>query len=143
MILVVSNKADIHCNPVIKHFNKNEDKFFRLNTESLLEDYDVYFETNDKSCYVVIENKKNYKKVNSEEIISIWERRPLQVNFNKLKNKKVNKVIREELNEALKWLRYFLLSKRSIGSPIWDRPNESKLNQLTHRFLKTNRKILN
>ena len=41
MILIITNKSDIHVNPVIDHLNKNKVGFFRLNTDALLTDYEI------------------------------------------------------------------------------------------------------
>ena len=40
MILIITNKEDIHPTPVIEHLERMGIPFFRLNTESLLSDYD-------------------------------------------------------------------------------------------------------
>ena len=46
MILIVTNKEDIHPTPVIEHFEKMGIPFFRLNTESLLSDYEFEWLSN-------------------------------------------------------------------------------------------------
>ena len=130
MILIVTNKSDVHCNPVIKHFSKNNDIFFRLNTECLIEDYDFTFNYNNSGSYFEISNKKNGKKLHSRDIISVWERRPLAVELPSNIDKQIKEVMEQELDELLKWIRYDLSDFRSIGSAIWDRPNESKLRQM-------------
>ena len=40
MILVITNKEDVHPTPVIEILNKRSIPVFRLNTESLLTDYE-------------------------------------------------------------------------------------------------------
>lgn len=130
MILIISNKGDIHCNPVIKHFQKNGDEYFRLNTESLLTDYSFSFSQKDQSTNLLIKNKKNGKILSSSEVKSVWERRPHSPIIPGLKNKKIKSVVEDEVVELSKWLRHFFINCRTIGSSVWDRPNESKLRQM-------------
>ena len=130
MILIITNKGDIHCNPVIKHLQKNGDSYFRLNTESLLTDYLFSFSYKDQSANLIIENKRNGKFLSSNEVISVWERRPNSPVLPKISNKKIKSVVEDEINELAKWIRHFFSDCRSIGSSVWDRPNESKLRQM-------------
>ena len=89
MILIITNKGDIHCNPVIKHFQKNGDEYFRLNTESLLTDYLFSFSQKDQSTDLLIKNKKNGKILFSNEVKSVWERRPHSPIIPVLNNEKI------------------------------------------------------
>ena len=130
MILIITNKGDIHCNPVIKHLQKNGDSYFRLNTESLLTDYLFSFSYKGQSANLLIENKRNGKFLSSNEVISVWERRPNSPVLPKISNKKIKSVVEDEINELAKWIRHFFSDCRSIGSSVWDRPNESKLRQM-------------
>jgi len=130
VILIITNKGDIHCNPVIKHFQKNGDEYFRLNTESLLTDYSFSFSQKDQSSNLLIKNKKNGKILSSSEVKSVWERRPHSPIIRGLKNKKIKSVVKDEVVELSKWLRHFFINCRTIGSSVWDRPNESKLRQM-------------
>jgi len=130
VILIITNKGDIHCNPVIKHLQKNGDSYFRLNTESLLTDYLFSFTYKDQSANLLIENKRNGKILTSNEVISVWERRPNSPVLPKISNKKIESVVEDETNELAKWIRHFFSDCRSIGSSVWDRPNESKLRQM-------------
>ena len=130
MILIITNKGDIHCNPVIKHFQKNGDEYFRLNTESLLTDYLFSFSQKDQSTNLLIKNKKNGKTLSSNEVKSVWERRPCSPIIPVLDNEKIKSVVEDEAIELSKWLRHFFINCRTIGSSVWDRPNESKLRQM-------------
>ena len=130
MILIITNKGDIHCNPVIKHFQRNGDKYFRLNTESLLTDYLISFSYKDQSVDLHIENKINGKTLSSNEVISVWERRPNSPVLPEINNEKIKLVVEDEANELTKWIRHFFINCRMIGSSVWDRPNESKLRQM-------------
>lgn len=130
MILIITNKGDIHCNPVIKHLQRNGDKYFRLNTESLLTDYLISFSYKDQSVDLHIENKINGKTLSSKEVISVWERRPNSPVLPEINNEKIKLVVEDEANELTKWIRHFFINCRMIGSSVWDRPNESKLRQM-------------
>jgi hypothetical protein len=130
VILIITNKGDIHCNPVIKHLQRNGDKYFRLNTESLLTDYLISFSYKDQSADLHIENKINGKTLSSKEVISVWERRPNSPVLPEISNEKIKLVVEDEANELTKWIRHFFINCRMIGSSVWDRPNESKLRQM-------------
>jgi hypothetical protein len=130
VILIITNKGDIHCNPVIKHLQRNGDKYFRLNTESLLTDYLISFSYKDQSVDLHIENKINGKTLSSNEVISVWERRPNSPVLPEINNEKIKLVVEDEANELTKWIRHFFINCRMIGSSVWDRPNESKLRQM-------------
>ena len=130
MILIITNKGDIHCNPVIKHLQRNGDKYFRLKTESLLTDYLISFSYKDQSADLHIENKINGKTLSSKEVISVWERRPNSPVLPEISNEKIKLVVEDEANELTKWIRHFFINCRMIGSSVWDRPNESKLRQM-------------
>ena len=130
MILIITNKGDIHCNPVIKHLQRNGDKYFRLNTESLLTDYLISFSYKDQSVDLHIENKINGKTLSSNEVISVWERRPNSPVLPEINNEKIKLVVEDEADELTKWIRHFFINCRMIGSSVWDRPNESKLRQM-------------
>ena len=77
MILIISNKGDIHCNPVIKHLVRHGDAFFRLNTDALLEDYEILFSVKENSLQLQVSNKINKKVLVLSDVKSIWERRPV------------------------------------------------------------------
>tara|TARA_B100000959_G_C14970547_1_gene619508 strand:+ start:667 stop:1668 length:1002 start_codon:yes stop_codon:yes gene_type:complete len=130
LILVITNKSDIHCNPVIKHFYDNGDDFFRLNTDSLLDDYDISFWVKENIPELKIINKFNGKYLVSSSVTSVWERRPISPEITKFVDPMVKVVLNEEAAEFSKWLRYFFINSRNLGSSVWDRPNESKLRQL-------------
>ena len=131
MILVITNKSDIHCNPVLKHFVNSGDHYFRLNTDALLVDYEITFSVKDNIPNLEIFNKINKKSIESSEIKSVWERRPTSPEVFGINNSKIKGVLEDEAAEFARWLRFLLASTRNLGSSIWDRPNESKLRQMT------------
>jgi len=129
LILIITNKSDIHCNPVIEHLKKNNDQFFRLNTDSLLDDYEISFSVKNNRPELEISNKFNSKTCVASRVKSVWERRPSSPNVNELLDPIAGNVLKEESLELSKWLRYLFIESRNVGSALWDRPNESKLRQ--------------
>jgi hypothetical protein len=131
MILIISNKGDIHCNPVIKHFQNANIPYFRLNTEELTNDYKIsfYYKDNIKSV-LRLENKKNKKILLSNEVKAVWDRRPLSQKIQFNGNKEIKKIIEDEVNELNLWIRYYFHDLKMIGSSVLDRPNESKIRQV-------------
>jgi|TARA_B100000315_G_scaffold260130_1_gene319446 hypothetical protein len=130
VILIITNKGDIHCNPVIKHLVDQNDEFFRLNTDSLLEDYEISFWVKENVPELKVCNKVNKKSFVSGSVKSVWERRPVSPNIIEFADPQVKSVLKEEVSEFIGWLRYYFSNCRSIGSSVWDRPNESKLRQM-------------
>jgi hypothetical protein len=72
----------------------------------------------------------NGKTLSSNEVISVWERRPNSPVLPEINNEKIKLVVEDEANELTKWIRHFFINCRMIGSSVWDRPNESKLRQM-------------
>lgn len=134
MILIISNKSDIHCNPVIKKLSDWGESFFRLNTEDLLSNYGVNFQysvgSDEPSLNIV--NRVNGKCLDFNEIKSVWERRPLNLDRDRLVNidALVAEVLYEESRELSWWLRSYCQTHRYIGHFYLDRAYENKLLQL-------------
>jgi hypothetical protein len=76
MILIITNKEDIHPTPVIELLNKKGIRFFRLNTEALLTDYVFNWYCNASGCDFWIKNVLNNLECRGSEITTVWERRP-------------------------------------------------------------------
>ena len=114
---------------MIKHLKDNNDEFFRLNTDSLLDDYEITFSVKNNKAELEISNKFNGKKFIASKISAVWERRPTTPNVHQTLDSIVGNVLEEESRELSQWLRYIFIDKRNIGSALWDRPNESKLRQ--------------
>ena len=107
MILIITNKGDIHCNPVIKHLVDLDEDFFRLNTDSLLEDYEISFWVKENVPELRIYNKVNKKSFVSGSVKSVWERRPISPNITEFADQQVKNVLKEEASEFSRWLRFF------------------------------------
>ncbi len=132
MILIVTNKEDIHPTPVIEHFEKMDVPFFRLNTESLLSDYEFEWLSNlDCGDDFRIKNIRTGLEVFGHDINSVWERRPLVPSELKSENcKEVNTHNLKEAHGFLSFLLYYLGDRYCLGHHLYDRSSSSKMLQL-------------
>ena len=132
MILIVTNKEDIHPTPVIEHLERMGTPFFRLNTESLLSDYDFEWNCNPTSgSDFRIKNIHTGLEVFGHEIGSVWERRPIVPSELRIPN--IDEINSHNLKEAhgfLSFLLYYLSDKYCLGHHLFDRSSASKMLQL-------------
>lgn len=132
MILIITNKEDIHPTPVIKHFERMAHPFFRLNTESLLSDYEFEW-TCDTDCGddFRIKNLKNGLETFGHDIQAVWERRPLIPTELRLNSRyEINQHNLKEAHGFLSFLLYYLGDRFSLGHHLYDRSSASKMLQL-------------
>ncbi len=132
MILIVTNKEDIHPTPVIEHLERMGTPFFRLNTESLLSDYDFEWNCNPTSgSDFRIKNVYTGLEVLGHEIGSVWERRPIVPSELRIPN--IDEINSHNLKEAhgfLSFLLYYLGDRYCLGNHLFDRSSASKMLQL-------------
>ena len=76
MILIFTNKADVHPTNVINYLISWNVPVFRLNTECLLSDYEFQWWCNEQDCDFYIKNIKNGLVLYGHEITAVWDRRP-------------------------------------------------------------------
>ena len=132
MILIVTNKEDIHPTPVIEHLESMGVPFFRLNTESLLSDYDFEWTcggSNGDDFH--IRNIHTGLEACGHDINSVWERRPLVPS--ELRCLNIAEINRHNLKEAhgfLSFLLYYLEERFCLGHHLYDRSASSKMLQL-------------
>lgn len=130
MILIITNKEDVHPTPVIEILTAKGTPFFRLNTESLMTDYEFSWWNDSCGCDFHIRCIRNGLEVRGSEITAIWDRRPEQPKD--LPVKSTPGIDKHNLAEALGFLvflRYYLKDIPSIGSIEGDRPASSKMLQ--------------
>lgn len=130
MILIITNKEDIHPTPVIEILNGRNIPVFRLNTEALLTDYEFSWWNDSRSCNFHIRCLQNGLEVRGSEITAVWDRRPEPPK--ELPIKSSPQIDRHNLEEALGFLvflRYYLKDIPSIGNIVNDRPASSKMLQ--------------
>lgn len=132
MILIVTNKEDIHPTPVIEYFEKMGVPFFRLNTESLLSDYDFEW-----TCDAVMGDDFHIKNIHTgleaygHEINSVWERRPVvPTELRNLNRDEINNHNLREAHGFLSFLLYYLGDIYCLGHHLYDRSAASKMLQL-------------
>lgn len=132
MILIVTNKEDIHPTPVIEHLERMGTPFFRLNTESLLSDYDFEWTcgyTNGDDFH--IRNIHTGLEAYGHDINSVWERRPLVPSELRCPNKEeINRHNLKEAHGFLSFLLYYLENRFCLGHHLYDRSASSKMLQL-------------
>ena len=133
MILLFTNKEDVHPTPVIQHLNAWRVPVFRLNTECLLTDYRFSWWANEQDCDFYIRNIKNGLEMYGHLITAIWERRPEIPSELSVRNTidEINKHNIEEAHGFLSFIRYYLKDVYSIGSIVEDRTASSKMLQLS------------
>ena len=131
MILIITNKEDVHPTPVIKYLSERQIPVFRLNTEALLTDYQFHWYCNEKETDFYIKNIKNNLELKGSEITAVWERRPeLPKELFVENNPEINKHNLEEAKGFFSFLRFYLKDIFSIGSIVNDRVASSKMLQL-------------
>ena len=130
MILIITNKEDVHPNPVIEKLVSWGDSVFRLNTEALLTDYQFSWWADTSGCDFWIRCIPNGLEMRGSEITAVWDRRPIAPSELPLKNN--DAIDKHNLTEAcgfLSFLRYYLKDIPSIGNIVNDRVAASKMLQ--------------
>lgn len=131
MILIVTNKEDVHPNPVIEYLNTHKHPVFRLNTESLLTDYELNWWCDERGVDLHIKNVRNGLEVYGHDINSVWERRPTLPTELVYRNcAEIDKYNLGEAGGFLSFLLYYVSDKFSIGHHLYDRSAASKMLQL-------------
>lgn len=131
MILIITNKEDVHPTPVIEYLNNRQMPVFRLNTEALLTDYEFNWWCDANGTDFHIRNIRNGLELYGHDVSSVWERRPVLPSELPYENcKEINKHNLEEAGGFLSFLLYYLSDKFSIGNHLYDRSADSKMLQL-------------
>ena len=131
MILVITNKEDVHPTPVIEILNKRNIPVFRLNTESLLTDYDFCWWNDRKESHFFIINRQTGLRLDGEELTTVWDRRPeLPSELLIHGTEAINKHNLEEAAGFLRFLRSYIAGMPSIGSIRFDGLANSKMEQI-------------
>jgi glutathione synthase/RimK-type ligase-like ATP-grasp enzyme len=131
LILIITNKEDVHPTPVIAYLNEWRVPVFRLNTEALLTDYQVHWWHDGTRADFSILNIKNGLEARGSEITAVWERRPeAPVTLPVEGRPEINKHNLVEARGFLSFLSYYVKDVFSIGSIVNDRVAASKMLQL-------------
>ena len=95
MLLIITNSADFHTDAVIHKIRKKKyGEFFRLNTEYLHRDYDIEIYPNEKKF--LLKNKLNGKTADSNNIKTVWWRRPEKI---KIAENEIAKMLQDFLTD--------------------------------------------
>lgn len=130
MILIMTNKEDVHPTPVIKLLAGRGVPVFRLNTEALLTDYEYTWWAKGNDIGFRIRCRQNGLELEGDKITAIWDRRPEPPqDLPYPADTQQDRHNREEARGFLQFLRYYLKDIPSIGSIVNDRVAASKMLQ--------------
>lgn len=131
MILVITNKEDIHPNSVIDILYKRKTPVFRFNTESLLTDYDFSWWNTSSETHFFITNRQTGLQINDIILTTVWDRRPERPSELYIKGaEEINNHNLEEAYGFLRFLRSYISNVPAIGSIRFDDLACSKMEQL-------------
>jgi len=131
VILIITNKEDVHPTPVIQYLSERQIPVFRLNTESLLTDYQFCWRCDSQVMGFRIKNIHTGIEIQGADITAVWDRRPEEPKELPFDNS--TEINNHNLKEALgflRFLRYFIKDIWSIGSIVNDRVASSKMLQM-------------
>jgi hypothetical protein len=131
MILIITNKQDVHPTSVIEILRRRNISVFRLNTEALLTDYDFCWWNDVATSQFFIINRQTGLRLESKELTTVWDRRPEIPSELPIRgNAAIDKHNLEEAAGFLRYLRSYIADKPSIGSIKYDSLAGSKMEQI-------------
>lgn len=131
MILIFTNKEDVHPTPVIECLQKRGVPVFRFNTEALLTDYQFHWWNNDNGCGFKLTNINNGLNIDNTTLTAVWDRRPESPKELPVESsEEINDYNKNEAYGFLRFLRFYLNRVPSVGSIVYDNMAESKMLQL-------------
>lgn len=116
-VLVITNEQDdAHADALIQRCNDIglEDKIIRLNTENFINNCQVKFDGD--SCHVTI--KDSQREFFSNEILSVWYRRPQPITVSNQKDSGVVKFIQEQATATMRGLFFLTHETAKWVNPI-------------------------
>ena len=131
MVLVFTNKDDVHPTPVIDILRGRGIPVFRLNSEALLTDYHFYWWSEKSGCGFRLTNIHSGLTLDSKDLTAVLDRRPeypRELPFEC--NETVDSFNLDEAKGFLRFFRGFISHVPSIGSIAYDGMAESKMLQL-------------
>lgn len=136
MILIYTNKEDVHPTNIIRYLSSWGISVFRLNTECLLTDYEFNWWADARGTDFRIRNIKTNYTLSGHDITAIYDRRPQKPTELLLTsdNEEINRYNLMEANGFLNFLRYYTKNIFSIGSIVEDRPAASKMLQMQYAY---------
>jgi hypothetical protein len=130
-ILILTDKLDMHPSSVINLMKEQNIPFFRLNTESLMTDYDfAWFHKNAATPDFYIKDRNNGKIIWGHEIWSVWYRKPgAPESLPFCINQEIDRHNLTEGKQFFIYLMYYLSDIYSMGNHLWDKRANSKMVQ--------------
>lgn len=109
MILIYTNKEDVHPTNIIRYLSSWGISVFRLNTECLLTDYEFNWWADARGTDFRIRNIKTNYTLSGHDITAIYDRRPQKPTELLLTsdNEEINRYNLMEANGFLNFLRYY------------------------------------
>ncbi len=131
MVLIITSKVDPHADKVIEYFYNWGIKFFRFNTEDFPINTNLSWTISSQLEEDFILETLHSRKIQREEIKSIWYRKPLPFVFDpKITKPQVKKLIDSECNATINGLYLNLKDALWINNPFKNRVASNKLFQL-------------
>lgn len=130
MILIFTNKEDVHPTPVIENLNRMGIPVFRFNSEALLTDYNFSWWSRGTGCGFRITNIHSGLTLDNKNLTAVWDRRPEYPNELFVKNTEdINQFNLDEAKGFLRFFRGYICRVPSIGSIAYDGMAASKMLQ--------------
>lgn len=130
-ILIITSKLDFHPNSVIKLLEERNIPFFRLNTESIMVDYEFSWIQENGKHLLMIKDKHTGKVLDEENIHSVWYRRPEEPDEMPYHvDEQIDEHNKKEATTFYFYLMHYLSDIYSIGNHLYDKYANSKLVQL-------------
>lgn len=131
MVLIFTNKEDVHPTPVIEKLTRMGIPVFRFNTECLLTDYRFHWWNGTSGCGFDITSNNNGFTVGNSNLTTVWDRRPEYPAELLVSNtEEIKKFNKEEAIGFFRFLRGYLSRVPSIGSIANDGMASSKMLQM-------------
>lgn len=130
-VLIITFKGDAHPTRVIQSLRNNNVSVFRLNTDTLLTDYDVTWNSDSDATGFMLTNIHTGLSIKESDIESVWFRRNFKPNTVRYPNSE--EINNHNLKEAQGFLEYLyneLYDKFTIGNYVFDDIADSKIRQL-------------
>lgn len=127
MILIITNKEDVTTDFIIKHLEENE--FYRFNTEDFIHRVNITIDISNNRFF--LHDKIDNKIINSDDIFSIYYRRPKFPNFNYAGlTAEENNFVHAETENAIKGIFRILEGRLWISNPFSIAMAENKIYQM-------------
>jgi len=133
MIAIITNNNDRHADLICEKMKEKNIKFFRINTENLINQVEttIEFDKNNQEPIVCFDNFKNFCSFDINKAQSVWYRKPKVAKISEeITKQSTRNFIQEEIKAVINGL-WFLMKGRYWVSNPWAIKNASnKIYQL-------------